>query len=75
MVFEAIGVLLAAVVQGQFVNAHRMAGDCEDGDTTPSPDQLDKQVHNEHFPGEGWGPTICRGTGTVRQCPPYGRGL
>ena len=45
------GVLLYAVVQGQFVNEHRMAGDCEDEDTTPSPDQLDKQVKNEYFPG------------------------
>ncbi|KAK3089836.1 hypothetical protein FSP39_006949 [Pinctada imbricata] len=42
MVFEAVGVLLAAVVQGQFVNKYRTAGDCKK-DTTSSTEQINDQ--------------------------------
>lgn len=47
MVFEALGVLMAATVQGVFVNSTRVAGNCEkDGDetVTATPEQLNDEV-------------------------------
>ncbi|XP_048761894.2 sodium-dependent lysophosphatidylcholine symporter 1-like [Ostrea edulis] len=46
MVFEALGVLMAATVQGVFVNSTRVAGNCEkDGDetVTATPEQLNDE--------------------------------
>ncbi|XP_033736567.1 sodium-dependent lysophosphatidylcholine symporter 1-like [Pecten maximus] len=43
MVSEAIGVLLASVVQGQLINKYRIAGDCKDVKATASPEQLENQ--------------------------------
>ncbi|KAK6178752.1 hypothetical protein SNE40_011265 [Patella caerulea] len=43
MVSEAIGVLLAIVVQGRLIEATRKAGDCEDAKTTVSPESLFEQ--------------------------------
>ncbi|XP_062600729.1 sodium-dependent lysophosphatidylcholine symporter 1-like [Saccostrea cucullata] len=43
MVFEALGVLIAATVQGVFVNSTRVAGDCKDdgnGSSVVSPEEL-----------------------------------
>lgn len=47
MVFEALGVLMAATVQGVFVNSTRVAGDCaKNGEesSTVAPEQLDDEV-------------------------------
>ncbi|OWF34831.1 Major facilitator superfamily domain-containing protein 2A-A [Mizuhopecten yessoensis] len=43
MVSEAIGVLLASLVQGQLINEYRIAGDCKDDKATASPTQLENQ--------------------------------
>lgn len=47
MVFEALGVLMAATVQGVFVNSTRVAGDCAKNgkeSSTVAPEQLDDEV-------------------------------
>lgn len=47
MVFEALGVLMAATVQGVFVNSTRVAGDCaKNGEesSTVAPEQLNDEV-------------------------------
>ncbi|XP_069128299.1 sodium-dependent lysophosphatidylcholine symporter 1-like isoform X1 [Argopecten irradians] len=43
MVSEAVGVLLASLVQGQMINKYRIAGDCKDEKATASPTQLKDQ--------------------------------
>lgn len=53
MVFEALGVLMAATVQGVFVNSTRVAGDCaKNGEesSTVAPEQLDDEKRS-YFEG------------------------
>ena len=49
MVAEAIGVLAAATIQGQFINRYRTAGDCPDLDDKQSGEQLDNQVRKYYI--------------------------
>lgn len=44
MVSEAVGVLVAVVVQGQLVTKYRKSGDCADNGEVPD-SELDKEVH------------------------------
>ena len=44
MCSEAVGVLIAAVVQGTIINKYRTAGDCTDDGTTVSPSEKDDEV-------------------------------
>ncbi|XP_071117150.1 sodium-dependent lysophosphatidylcholine symporter 1-B-like isoform X2 [Haliotis cracherodii] len=43
MVFEAVGVLSGAIVQGKLIEEYRTVGTCENPDSTTSPRQLDNQ--------------------------------
>lgn len=43
MAAEAMGVLAAATIQGQFINKYRTAGDCSDEDEKVSGEQLENQ--------------------------------
>ena len=47
MVSEAVGVLVAVVVQGQLVSKTRKIGSCNDDDK-PSKEQLDDEVRSIH---------------------------
>lgn len=44
MVSEAVGVLVAVVVQGQLVTKYRKSDDCSDSGEVPD-SELDKEVH------------------------------
>lgn len=49
MVAEAMGVLAAATIQGQFINKYRIAGECSDLNDKPSGEQLENQVRKYYI--------------------------